>query len=170
MSLNKKKPTSKQQNHTDWLSQILNDPNTAVIDFKEGIGYLIEVDSQQWLITASGKHTQYKDEQPTANIFYMDYKTFYLGIVAKKYARLANSGKVWTKDEEAALLDMIHDNYTFSTISMELKREVPAIFTRAKTLLKLQDDKLLRKVDPATIYDKTFAELDLEQSNLYLDI
>lgn len=162
MSSIKKKPTSKQHNHTDWLSQILNDPNTAVIDFKDGVGYLIEVDDQQWLITASGKHTQYKDDKPTANIFYMDYKTFYLGIVAKKYARLANSGKIWTKEEEAMLIDMIQDNYTFSAISMELQREVPAIFARTRMVLQLQDDKKLRKVDPATIYDKTFAELELE--------
>jgi hypothetical protein len=89
--------------------------------------------------------------------FFGDPKWFYNRFVAISYVAEENSGKVWTKDEDTILEEMINDNFHIGDIASELKRDIMSIALRGAKYVDIESN-IIMKIDRQSLYYTRFTE------------
>jgi hypothetical protein len=124
---------------------------------KTSNGYIIKVKEQYWRISTK-MHTKLTGElNSTDDIFFGDPKWFYNRFVAISYVAEENSGKVWTKDEDTILEEMINDNFHIGDIASELKRDIMSIALRGAKYVDIESN-IIMKIDRQSLYYTRFTE------------
>jgi len=139
------------------VKKILDHHEVTTINEIKG-GFEILVNEQYWRITSKWHTKLAQDLSPTEDVYFGDYKWFYSRFVAKSFEAPENSGKKWTKEEDATLNDMMCDNYTILDIAYELKRDITSIAVRGAKNIGVNSSDLL-KLNRESLGEVRFSEI-----------
>ena len=144
------------ENKQDHLEKILNFPG---LEYKKlsKYRYLLHYRGRRWFLwPKSGRYQNLSPEGVVSEMFIGELKEFYHRYLTEQLQLPENFGKVWSKDDEDLLHDMIDHACTLRQIAAETKRHPSSVVTKLSKYLS--DATLHHRLDEE-MYDVPIAEL-----------
>lgn len=143
-------------NQQKQLERILNHPGLKFRKVSKYRYQLYYKDRQWYLWPRSGRYQHISPTGVTSEVFIGELSDFYHRYLTEELDLPENFGKIWSKDDEELLYDMIDLAYTCRQIAEELKRHPASIATRLARFL--DDESLLSRLNE-DMYDVAVKEL-----------
>lgn len=119
--------------------------------------YSIEFGNQRWILWPNGGRYRFvREDGGLSDLYFGSTKHFYQRYITEEKKAPENYGKMWSKQDEDILFDMIDQFCTVEQMAEELKRYPYGIVTR---LCKFLEKKELIYVITTELFDVAVREL-----------